>query len=165
MTKKKLSIVRRYITNEIDTLKKVQNEINDLFPKIDEHPSLIELRALASMLDDFYKGIERIFEKIARNIEGKIPKGEFWHSELLLQMSRDFGEMRPAVVSKELAIRLEHYLKFRHLFRNVYGLHLEWDRLQPLLQSFEKVFNDFSDSIKEFLNFLDTMIEATKKGK
>lgn len=164
MRENKVVELKNSILDELENLKMVRTEIQNYpFPK--SKPSIVDLRYFASVLHDFYQGVERIFEKIARNVDTKIPKGEFWHSQLLRQMAKDFGEMRPAVVSKELVIRLEDYLKFRHLFRNVYGLHLQWDRLQPLIESFESVFKEFSGSIKEFLNFLDTIIEATQKGK
>lgn len=136
IARNKLIVVRRYIANEIDNLNKVQNEISVFSPTIGEEPSSVEIRASASMLVDFYKGVEKIFEKIARNIDQQLPKGEFWHSELLRQMSQEFGSARPPIVTQALSKRLDEYLRFRHLARNVYGFHLQWERIKPLLVFF-----------------------------
>jgi len=49
----------------------------------------IYLDSVALNLHGFYSGIERLFEAIAKYIDLNVPKGEFWHYELLLQMKQD----------------------------------------------------------------------------
>jgi hypothetical protein len=90
--------------------------------------SSLRIRACASILHDFYSGIEKMFINIARETDRTVPGGEGWHRELLEQMTLDIPDMRPAVIGTELAAQLQQYLSFRQRFRNLYGYELEWGR-------------------------------------
>lgn len=111
----------------------------------------ISRRAKGSILHDFYNACERIFEFIAREINGGIPSAEHWHKKLLHQMTIEVKGLRPAVVSKKLAAGLDEYLAFRHLFRNIYGFELESERLDRLAENFNKIVSQFSREIKGFI--------------
>ena len=43
-------------------------------------PSRLEVRGVASVLQDFYSGVERVFERIAVELDGELPRGGDWHS-------------------------------------------------------------------------------------
>jgi hypothetical protein len=45
------------------------------------------LDSVAINLHSFYNGVERIFEWIARELDGGLPVGPIWHRELLDQMT------------------------------------------------------------------------------
>ena len=47
-----------------------------------------------------------------------------------------------------------HYLRFRHLFRNVYGSGLEADRLQALADRLPATLAAFRERIQEFLSWM-----------
>ena len=47
-------------------------------------------------------------------------------------MTLDIPEVRPAVIDRDLARTLGEYLRFRHVFRNVYGGVLEAERMSSL---------------------------------
>jgi len=53
-------------------------------------------RVLASILHDFYTGIERIFLRITKEIDGELPQGEGWHKEMLINMSVGFRRNKTA---------------------------------------------------------------------
>ncbi|MCY4123520.1 MAG: hypothetical protein OXG72_21645, partial [Acidobacteria bacterium] len=55
------------------------------------------LRARGSMLHDFYGGIERVFVRIAEELDGGVPHGEQWHRQMLTDMSLEIPGVRPAV--------------------------------------------------------------------
>jgi hypothetical protein len=76
--------------------------------------------------------VERIFVRIAGELNGGVPQAERWHQELLGDMVLEIPKVRPAVIDAGLAKELGEYLRFRHVFRNVYGSGLEADRLQTL---------------------------------
>ena len=97
-----------------------------------KEPDFIELSALATMLHSFYTGIENIFKRVALEIDGNIPSGYASHSDLLTAMTRSTAS-RPPVISEELHVRLSAYLSFRHVFRQAYSFHLEWDKMQNLV--------------------------------
>lgn len=120
------------INIEIENLDRLNGEMNQLLAKIGDKPSFIEVRAAGSILHDFYSGVEKIFERIALCVDKNLPKGEEWHSELLLQMAKPVKGVRDAILTDELVQRLKEYLRFRHLFRHIYGFELKWDRFKSL---------------------------------
>jgi len=111
-------------------------------------------RAKGSILHDFYNSCERIFELIAREINGGFIDSEYWHKRLLYKMTINIERLRPPVISKKLAAALDDYLSFRHLFRNIYGFELESKRLDNLIEKFEDTVDLFRKEIKEFIDKL-----------
>lgn len=77
--------------------------------------------SIALNLHDFYAGLERIFRIIADQIDGSAPTGAEWHRDLLRQMETELPAVRPRVVSEAAASRIDEYLRFRHVVRNVYA--------------------------------------------
>ena len=85
--------------------KKLTQRINDELAKIEDTLSRIRrglesidvlpIRArefientIATDLADIYSGIERIFERIANEVDGHLPRGSRWHKTLLEQMTK-----------------------------------------------------------------------------
>lgn len=66
----------------------------------DGEPSFERLAALSQILNSFYTGLERIFERIAGHIDHVVPEGQRWHAELLVQIGHSTSD-RPAVISEE----------------------------------------------------------------
>jgi len=111
-------------------------------------------RAKGSILHDFYNGVERIFELITENINGKTTLNGQWHKRLLYQMTAEIKDIRPIVISNNLAAELDEYLSFRHLFRNIYGFELDSNRLDVLIEKFPSVISKFENEIREFITKL-----------
>ncbi len=88
------------------------------------------VRAGGSILHDFFTGIEKIFESIAKEMDHRIPVGEEWHSELLRQMTLDVPGLRPPVITAGTEKKLREYLGFSHLFRKRYGFEPAWQKLK-----------------------------------
>ena len=108
------------------------------------------LRSRASILHDFYTGAERIFVRIAEELNGGVPRGEQWHRQLLQDMALEVPEVRPAVIAPDLAGALGEYLRFRHVFRNVYGFVLEAERMRPLEERFDGVLSELLGQVRVF---------------
>jgi len=144
------------IKDEIKNLDRLEKEMKALLSSLGEEPTLMEIRASASILHDFYSALEKIFEKIALIIDNNLPKGEKWHIELLSQMAKPSADIRPPVITENLFEKLKEYLKFRHLFRNIYGFELKWERIKPLVLSMSEVFDDFKKNIGKFLDYLES---------
>ena len=53
--------------------------------------------------------------------------GPIGTAQLLGRMTSAIESVRPAVLSSDLADALRPYLRFRHLFRNIYGTQLRWE--------------------------------------
>jgi len=139
------------VEGELDNLGELMKEMREIRSK----ESIIFRRSKGSILHDFYNCCERIFKKIATDINGGHEDGDKWHKALLFKMTIPIKQIRPAVISEELAAGLDEYLSFRHVFRNIYGFELKGDRIDYLASKFEKTANDFISEIKSFLDFLN----------
>lgn len=142
--------VRGEILAEIDSLQSLVVELKNA-PLGDESWAV---RARGSIIHDFYTGVERIFVRIADELNGGVPSGRNWHRQLLRDMTIPIENLRPAVISTKTADRLSDFLGFRHLFRNIYGSLLEPDRLAPLQESLEKTFADLVADLTKFTDWL-----------
>ena len=109
------------------------------------------LRGRGSILHDFYNGVERVFVRIAEELNGGVPQGEHWHQQLVKDMSLKIPEVRPAVIDEKLARSLGDFRRFRHVFRNVYGFVLEDERIRPLEERLPAVLGEFRRQVEEFL--------------
>lgn len=109
---------------------------------------------VASILHDFYTGVEKVFISLARELDGYVPHAEGWHRLLLEQMSLSLPDKRPALINHELAGDLQEYLAFRHRFRNLYGFELEWSRMRELVVGLPDVLERFEMAIHMLLESL-----------
>jgi hypothetical protein len=116
------------------------------------------LRAIGSILHDFYVAVENVFEMIGREIDGVIPKDPEWHLSLLKQMALPLPTHRPAVITKNTMETLNEFRAFRHVFRNVYGFSLSPVRLKLLLDSFPGAIDSLSGDLKSFLKQMREII-------
>lgn len=121
----------------------------------DREPPLRELRGIGDIVHDFYTGIEQVFERLAPELNGGLPAGSAWHRELLSNMTLDLPGIRPPVIRVETAHALEEFLRFRHLFRNLYGFELDWPRLLRLLERLPETWAAVDADLERFLAFLD----------
>lgn len=139
------------VTTELVNLERLVGEMNELLSQGEEEKSSFQVRAAGSILHDFYCGVEKIFERIAVNVDKSVPAGMNWHTELLLQMGKEVEGVRDKILSEELVKRLKEFLRFRHLFRHIYGFELKWERIEPLCSEFESLLKDIKEEIKGFL--------------
>ena len=116
------------IDHELQSLGALRDELAAA-PRDDD---TLTLRARGSMLHDFYGGIERIFIRIAEELNGGVPQGERWHRQIVTDMTLEIPGVRPAVIDAALADELGDFLRFRHVFRNVYGSLPQTERMRPL---------------------------------
>jgi hypothetical protein len=134
--------IEKLIENYVHLLKKVKTK----------KPDFIELGSLAMLLHSFYNGLENVFTCIAKEIDGKMPKGETWHSQLLEQMIKPTGKRTQAVLSNDTYKDLEEYLGFRHFSRHAYAFDLEWQLMKDLVKRIEDVKKRTLDEIKLFIS-------------
>ena len=149
-------VLKLSISDEIDKLKQLDKEKSVLLKK---SPSNFVARAGGSILHDFYTGIEKIFESIAKEVDHRLPMGEEWHSELLHQMTLDIPGLRPRVITAITEKKLREYLGFRHLFRKRYGFELDWQKLKKLLLAMPKVRSGLENEINIFFEVLNPLFQ------
>lgn len=146
------------IEKELDNLNELRKEMKE----IESEESTILKRSMGSILHDFYNCCERIFKKVAIDINGGYEDIEKWHKALLFKMTIPIKGLRPPVISEELAAELDEYLAFRHVFRNIYGFELKGERIGYLAKKFNKISGRFIKEIKDFLSFLEKELMKLK---
>jgi len=167
MTKKEFLLVQAKIAAELNNIAALEEELAahgflaatppgklPAFPSGDS----FQFRALGSVLHDFYVAVENIFEVIAREIDESLPSGPAWHIALLKQMTLAVPELRPAVIRKATAAKLDQYRAFRHVFRNVYGFNLDSERLRGLLTDFPLTLTALRTDLTAFQEQIRTLL-------
>jgi len=147
--------LKKQVEFEIENLERLVKEMVEITEKIGHNPGFIETRAAGSVIHDFYCGVEKIFRRIAIYINKELPKGEDWHTGLLLQMASPVAGTSGTVINQKLFEKLKEYLRFRHLFRNIYGFELKWEKFKDLSFSLQTVFEDLKKNLNRFMYNLD----------
>jgi uncharacterized protein YutE (UPF0331/DUF86 family) len=161
MKRQRISDLISEIKDELSNIMILVSDIKETYkelPKSQKKKRIYE-ESLALKLHNFYTGCERIFNKIADDINGGVPHSLDWHKRLLKSMSLEIEKIRPAVISKDTARALEEYLAFRHVVRNIYGFEIDSERLHRLIEKLENVYKRFKKEIDDFLGFLRRLSE------
>ena len=106
-------------------------------------------------LHGWYAGVERLFEIIALQLDGSLPKGEAWHRDLLGQMTLDLPGLRPPVISAAVAQLLDEYRRFRHVVRNIYAESLDPLRVGELVEKLPTLWDRLKSELIGFAEFLE----------
>lgn len=114
-------------------------------------------QAVALSLQNFYMGIERIFEEIAKQVDESLPSGASSHRELLEQMSLEIPHTRPPVVSHELLKMLNEFRAFRHVVIHRYGFELHPNLIDQLVGKLPDCHNLLVNEVNCFCDFLLTI--------
>lgn len=157
MPHRRFAVLRADISRELDNVRRLVAEADEWAPRLAEWPDTVRVRTAGGILHDFYCGVERIFRHIATRIDEDLPSGGDWHVQLLQRMGTDIEMVRPAVLDREMIRQLDEYLRFRHLFRNMYGFDLEWERCQELLSDVPATFETLAQQLSLFDEFLRTL--------
>jgi uncharacterized protein YutE (UPF0331/DUF86 family) len=118
------------------------------------------LQAAALSLQNFYMGVERVFEEIAKQVDESLPTGAGSHRELLDQMGLEISLIRPAVLQVGTLEELNEYRGFRHVAIHRYGFELQPDRIQELVEALPVCQSQFSKDIESFCTFLLNLDQA-----
>lgn len=110
-------------------------------------------------LQGAYNGVERLFEIIARDVDGARPSGINWHQQLLQQMAMEVSLIRPAVISVVSSQGLDNYRAFRHIVRHVYSEEFESERIGELVGEARPIFNQVAGELEAFAAFLEQRSE------
>ncbi len=127
---------------------------------VDEHSERAQCSDLALTLDHTYTAIENILKRIA-NVFGDVPDGASWHMELIDRMATVQPDLRPAVISAEVAESLRALLKFRHwLHHGSVAEPLRWDRLAPVKRAAENLAPALTSELDAFAELIAKLVRA-----
>jgi hypothetical protein len=145
------------IQAELHEVERVVQRAEQLLLKMQTQNDEDYLDGVALNLHGFYAGVERIFEDIAREIDGSLPTGPEWHRNLLMQMSAEISDTRPPVITRETRNCLDEYRGFRHVVRNVYTFNLRPSRLQELVTELRPCYASLVQDVTVFCTLLDNL--------
>ncbi|MGK7945444.1 MAG: hypothetical protein AB4058_13340 [Microcystaceae cyanobacterium] len=122
--------------------------------KADKTGDLDYLQAATLSLQNFYMGVERIFEAIAKQVDDSFPTGASSHRDLLRQMTLTIAEVRPPVIDTTLFQQLNEYRGFRHVAIHRYGFELRPNRIRELVADLPACYQAFDQQLQECCEFL-----------
>ncbi len=147
--------LQQRIQQELQEMVQIINQTEQFLSQLDKPlESTLKnalISAIALNLHSFYTGAERIFEAIAKQIDGSVPTGQNWHRQLLEQMSVEIPELRPALISDDTRAIFDELRRFRHVVRSVYAYQLDGDRVLDIAQRGFDRFSIFTSEIQHFL--------------
>ena len=159
MNRNKIIDLIAEIADELKSIDMIASEIDDVWnsiPKNKKKKKIYE-ESIALKLHNFYTACERIFRRIANDINGGTGKSIDWHKRLLHSMTLELKGVRPPVLLKETENSLMDFLGFRHTIRNIYGFQIDSERLEILVRRFFATKVKIKKEIKIFIAFLDSM--------
>ena len=131
--------IREEILAELENVDRVVGEaakIKDIFKL-----SPLELSGAATLLHNFYNGVENVLKRIVLARGKPLLESPAWHKDLLCSAT-DIG-----IISEHLKDLLGRYLAFRHFFIHGYALDLRPDRMELLIKDLQSVYHKFKDEI------------------
>ena len=145
------------IRKELDDLERLVSRANRAMNTAQKNPQDTDLYIDSASLNlhDVYSGFERVFKQIAATVDGNMPTGAEWHRELLEQMGLDLPKVRPPILTSDSIQRLDEYLRFRHVVRNVYTFSFDPERIGRLVKELDTVFDQIRRELLAFANFLE----------
>ncbi len=107
-------------------------------------------RAVGSFLSSIYTGIERIFERIIKTIDGIMPETKQYHQAILDRAATAIPGKRQPIISEGTYELLQEMKGFRHLFTHIYHYNLLPKRLKELGEKGFAVLDAFLNDIEKF---------------
>ena len=151
------------LDDELLGLERITEGLKMALERAGQSPDEFAMRALASYVDDFYRGCERLSERVAVALDGGLPQGERWHQVLLGQMGEPGGHGRPPLFRGSLLLELDEYRRFRHRIRHIYGYELEAERVLTLARGAESLLGRVKTSVGAFSRWLEEQAESTEE--
>ena len=148
------------IRQELTALESVADRAGGAWAEAVQSPGGYLVDAAALNLHGFYVGLERVFLIVAERIDVSVPSGAAWHQELLRQMAVDLPDIRPAVISEQLAAELDPYRGFRHVVRNVYAYVLDPHRVGELVEGLPSTLGRLRAELVAFADVLDEIAQG-----
>jgi hypothetical protein len=150
-------VLAERIRKELDDLERLVARADRAMKTARTNPQDADLYIDSASLNlhDVYSGFERMFKQIAATVDGNVPTEPEWHKELLEQMGLDLPKFRPPVLTTDSIRRLDEYLRFRHVVRNVYTFSFDPERIGRLVKELKPSFDQVRRELLAFVDFLE----------
>ena len=113
--------------------------------------------AVSLSLHAIYTGFEKIFEQVARDVDGDLSKDKHWHKTLLAQMATEISGVRKAVIDFQTLESLEKYLSFRHVVRSNYAYRLNPELIEKNFHILQNCYDSLVQQLNDFCDFLSAI--------
>ena len=147
-------VLERNILKDLETIEGLYQALGT--PALHDSEAQESMIVIAYRLHGLYTAFENIFRNIAAAFENHLEQTG-WHRQLLERMRLDLTPLRPAVIGADAYDKLDEMLRFRHVFRTLYGLALDPLRLQVVLRKALELKPLYAGQIERFLEFLRGM--------
>lgn len=149
---------REVLIADIDRdIESIKREVEILKPKLerlmtDQDPVNYDShkRAIGSCLASIYTGIERIFERIIKTIDGILPETRYYHQAILDRAATAITGKRQQIIGEQTYELLKEMKGFKHLYTHIYHYNLMPQRLKELGEKGPIVFEAFLKDIEAF---------------
>jgi hypothetical protein len=160
MSASELQEIALDIAPEVNRLNRLESQMRLVQSEMLTNPALADICAesLALKLHNFYTGCERIFQIIASELNGGLPSSYDWQRRLLNPMSKP-QDYRPAVLREDTVQKLNEYLSFWHVVRNIYGFELK-KKLENLVNNYYNTWLKVQENINSFILCLKTTADS-----
>lgn len=150
----KFLVLERNIQSDLEAIDGIYEALGS--PELEESEPQEALIVVAYRLHSLYTAFENIFRNIAASFENHLDQTG-WHRQLLQRMRLDLTPLRPAVIDAEAYDCLDEMLRFRHVFRTMYGLDLDPLRLGIVLRKALELKPLYRPQMERFFEFLRAM--------
>ena len=151
------------IKDDLDSVQKIVGYIKEITQVLESEKGSVrgaDLMACAGYLHHYYTCIESVFERISRAFDGGLIAGGDYYRELLRSMTIEIPDIRPSIISRDLAEELDEYRRFRHMFRHAYGSELRWRKMEPLAKGIDSITKVLMARIFEFMHFIEKLSDS-----
>lgn len=152
MDKARLEILKSDIDKQIKIIDSLYLEIHK---RSENYESNLErMESLAYQLHNLYCAFEDMMRIVASEFENRISESSEWHIRLLIRMTEDISNIRPALFSQESFFFLDELRGFRHWFRHAYSYKIEPEKLEIVLKKIIKLEKIYKADIQGFFQKL-----------
>jgi hypothetical protein len=74
-------------------------------------------------------------------------------------MALTIPNIRPNVISNATKMELYDFLRFRHVFRNVYSFNLDQKKMEPLVANFENKLTTIKKELGQFIAWVNRLAQ------
>ena len=146
---------------------KIKNKIDEEFDRneknIKDHEFIFELLtnnnipdlndrdSANALIQQFYNGIERVFNIILKDSGKFITNGTQWHTDILNTVFA-IDEKGNSILDNKYKEQLKEYMYMRHRIRHSYTEDIKWNNVKLLIKNLKNIFNNIKDDVNKYIN-------------
>jgi hypothetical protein len=122
----------------------------------------LDWAALGYTIHNIYNLMESYFLRISKFFENSLDPLS-WHKELIRHMTLEIEGLRPALLDRSLAARIDELRSFRHVFRNIYQTELDPKRVELVQRALDSTLSAFKKAHTEFIKKVKAVAEQVEE--